>query len=69
VKILAQKALHRRVLVVAVEGDIGDWAAYIADVPGKSHATEAQKVAEEGEKVIKEIAQLLFPWIELKYRE
>jgi len=53
--------LDRKVLVVAVEGKIKDWAAYIGAVEGKNHMKEMDEVAKHGTKIPKEIARLLFP--------
>jgi hypothetical protein len=62
-------ALSRTVLAVAtVNTIVGDWAAYIDSVSGKSHATEAQKVADEGAKLSYEMAKLLFPHLDEEYR-
>jgi len=55
------KALNRDVLVVAKEGRIKDWAAYIGAVPGKNHDEEWKKVMEEGAKLDERIATILFP--------
>jgi len=54
-------ALHTKVIAVAVEGSIGDWTAYIADVPGENHDREWQKVASEGAKLRFDVAEVLFP--------
>lgn len=61
-KILNYYALSAKVLAVAVEGSIGDWSAYIDAVEGKSHEREKQQVAENGSKLRKEIAEVLFPY-------
>lgn len=65
-KILMKKALAAKVLAVAVEGDIHDWAAYIDAVPGKKHDDEAQLVAEEGVKLDRDVAAVLFPCLDMK---
>lgn len=56
------KPLAMRVLVVAsVNTRIGDWSAYIDAVKGILHKREWQRVANYGEKISKEMAELLFP--------
>lgn len=55
------KALDARVLVVAVEGSVKDWAAYIGSVPGHNHANEWKLVASEGSKLSYALAKFLFP--------
>lgn len=55
------RALGRQVLVVAVPGQIGDWAAYIGAVPGVSHEKEVGEVAMHGDKLTKALASILFP--------
>lgn len=63
------KALTRKVLVVAVKGHIGDWAAYIDAVPGEKHEDEKYSVAETGEKLDSRLAAVLFPGLNIaKYR-
>lgn len=54
-------ALDRQVLVVAVPGEVGDWAAYIGAVPGKRHEDEVDAVAHAGTKLSLSMAKLLFP--------
>lgn len=54
-------ALACRVLAVAVEGEVGDWAAYVDAVEGEDHDREWQAVAKSGEKMSREVAELLFP--------
>jgi len=54
-------ALDKKVLVVAVEGAVKDWAAYIGAVPGDSHDKEYQDVARHGTKLSRGFAELLFP--------
>jgi len=62
-------ALDRKVLVVAVEGSVKDWSAYIGAVKGNNHSLEAGEVARSGTKISKEIAELLFPTFrDLKWR-
>lgn len=53
--------LDRRVLAVAVEGAGPDWAAYIGAVEGMNHELEWEKVAKEGNKLSKQIADAIFP--------
>lgn len=54
-------ALDSKVLVVAVEGTVLDWAAYIGAVQGEDHDSEWQQVRDHGSKLTKEIAEFLFP--------
>lgn len=54
-------ALSRRVLAVAAQGSIGDWAAYIDAVEGENHEEEMQRVADHGTKLPYGIAKILFP--------
>lgn len=62
-------ALDNKVLVVAVEGAVKDWAAYIGAVEGENHAREYHKVRDHGSKLPKAIAELLFPdFKKLKWR-
>jgi len=64
------KALDPHVLVVAIEGSVGDWAAYIGAVRGKNHEEEWRKVAEYGTKLPKSVAEILFPnFRSLRWRE
>ena len=63
-------ALDSRVLAVAKEGAIGDWAAYIGAVLGKNHEREAEEVAGRGSKLPKKVAELLFPnWASKDWRD
>jgi len=55
------RALDLHVLAVAVEGAVGDWAAYIGSVEGNNHHNEYRKVRDRGSKLPKEVAELLFP--------
>lgn len=55
------KPLDRRVIAVAVEGAVGDWAAYIGAVEGESHEHEWREVKAHGTKLRREVAELLFP--------
>jgi len=54
-------ALDSKVLVVAKEGGIGDWAAYIGAVPGLNHTFEWQRVRDNGTKLPQKVAEILFP--------
>lgn len=51
------KALDRKVMVVAVEGHAGDWAAYIGAVEGEDHEEEWKEVADHGSKLPRELAK------------
>lgn len=55
------RALNSHVLAVAVEGNHGDWSAYIGSVQGNKHEDEWQEVRDHGSKLPKEVAELLFP--------
>ncbi len=67
--VLMTKAMASRVLAVVVKGDVDDWAAYIAAVPGKDHEQEKTYVAGSGDKLDKRIAADLFPALDIaKYR-
>ena len=59
-KILDYRALDTRVLVVAVEGEIHDWTAYIGAVNGRSHVEEIESVAAHGTKLPKNLALAMF---------
>jgi len=65
------KALDTRVIVVAVQGAIGDWSAYIGAVQGDNHELEWIQVANEGSKLPRRLAEAVFPeWAsKLVYRE
>jgi len=54
-------ALDSKVIVVAVEGEVEDWAAYIGAVSGNNHAGEWREVARNGTKIDRRIAEILFP--------
>ena len=54
-------ALASKVLVVAVPGSVGDWAAYCDAVPGMRHRDETEEVARHGDKISKELAVVMFP--------
>lgn len=67
-KVLGTIPLANRVLAVAVRGELGtDWTAYIDAVPGIDHDREAQFVTENGTKLPREIAAILFPNIASVY--
>ena len=55
------RALDTRVLAVAKEGHIGDWAAYIGAVSGDSHEKEWPEVAAHGSKLPESVANAIFP--------
>lgn len=62
-------ALDLKVLVVATEGEVDDWAAYIGAVAGNNHDHEWQQVKERGTKIPKAVAEVLFPdFKHLKWR-
>jgi hypothetical protein len=64
------RALADRVLAVASLDDHGDWSVYVDAVPGYNHDCEWDSVAANGDKQSKEIACVLFPYLEQKpYRE
>lgn len=60
-KKVSWKPLANDVIVVAVEGAIGDWAAYIGAVVGDNHEHEWMKVRDHGSKLRREVAEVLFP--------
>jgi len=68
---MAWKALDSRVLVVAIEGAVGDWAAYIGAINSQGrHEDALQEVAGTGTKIPQGLAEYLFPkWKELRWRE
>lgn len=71
-RILHFRALASRVLVVAVARPLDGqnaWTAYIDAVPGNSHRSEAQAVAEMGNKLEESLARLIFNWLEGPYVE
>lgn len=61
-------ALSPRVLVVAVEGAVKDWSAYIDAVKGFNHVAESEAVARNGTKIPYEIAKLLFPRFDEQFK-
>jgi len=62
----AYVALASDVLLVQVETEGIDWAAYIGAVPGQCHEDEYMIVVEYGNKVSEKLAKLYFhselPW-------
>ena len=63
------RALDRRVLAIAVEGAVGDWAAYIGAVPGDNHEREYHLIMSNGTKLPENVAKLLFPgWVRMRWR-
>lgn len=67
-RILQKRALAKDVLVVAVQGAVGDWSAYIGAVPGINHEAEKDRVAREGEKLPENLARMIFPGIASDYK-
>ena len=57
-------ALANRVLAVANTRVEGAWCAYINAVPGRDHEMEQEEVLRVGDKLIEEVALLLFPYFE-----
>jgi hypothetical protein len=53
--------LDSKVIAVAVEGEVGDWSAYIGAVKGKNHDEEWHKVLKYGTKLPRKVAEALFP--------
>lgn len=66
-KIIGVHALASKVLVVATEGQVHDWAAYIDAVPGICHDKEYKLVASEGTKLPYKIARIIFPELDEEY--
>ena len=63
-KIVDYKALDIHVLVVAVQRVEGAWCAYIKNVEGDDHASEAYVVKAWGSKLSERIALAIFPRFE-----
>ena len=61
-------ALDHKVLAVATEGAINDWAAYIGAVAGENHITEAEGVRKHGSKLPQTIAEYLFPYFAKRFK-
>ena len=59
-KLLQYTALATRVLVVAVQREIG-WCAYCDEVAGINHSQEFRAVIAEGVKLSEDIARAIFP--------
>lgn len=60
------RALGERVIAVAsINERVGDWTAYIGDVPGAVHGHEWRGVAKRGAKLDHVIALAIFPEIGL----
>ena len=54
-------ALASKVLVVATTRIEGTWAAYCDAVPGDNHTKEWPAVLSNGDKLMEEVARVLFP--------
>ncbi len=54
-------ALDVRVLAVAKEGYVGDWAAYIGAVVGNNREEDVKEVMSNGSKLPQKVAEVLFP--------
>jgi len=54
------RKLHSKVMVVAKVGYNNDWAAYCGPVAGIKSEDEWQDVADNGDKIPKGIAELMF---------
>lgn len=68
-KMVMWRVLGHRVIVVAKEGQVNDWAAYIDAVPGQNHNNEWQQVRDHGDKISERVARVLFPEFDkLRYR-
>ena len=61
-------ALHHKVLAVAKEGNVKDWAAYIGPVPGHCHADEWDLVLADGSKLPYAVAKVLFPHFDEQFQ-
>jgi hypothetical protein len=60
--------LDSKVIAVAVEGEVGDWSAYIGAVPGKDHTKEWQEILKHGTKLSRKVAEVLFPDFAKEFR-
>ena len=60
-KIVDYRALHQKVLCVAVTRVEGAWCAYIKNVPGGRHTDETADVKAHGDKLPENIALAIFP--------
>ena len=57
------------IAIVAIRGQIGDWAAYIGAEPvGWAEADAVLAAAHSGEKLLERLARSIFPTIEGHYR-
>ena len=54
-------ALHSEVLLVARTRIEGAWSAYCVPVPGDDHEKEIYLWRNEGNKILEEIARVVFP--------
>jgi hypothetical protein len=67
------KKLDRNVVVVAMCGCAGDWAAYIGAVEGKHPEEELKAIMDSGTKLSRKVAAAIFPaWAadkKLKWRD
>jgi hypothetical protein len=64
--------LDSKVLVVAAEGFVTDWAAYIGAVAGEDHDREWLDVLFHGNKLPERVAKAIFqgePWKYLDWRD
>ena len=55
------RSLGKNIIAVAEEGECGDWAAYIGVVEGKNYEKEWPDVRDNGSKLPREVAEVLFP--------
>ena len=59
-----------QIMVVACEGDVNDWAAYMAPVFGVSYDADIERVTKRGRKIDRNLAEFLFPeWKTLSWRD
>ena len=65
-KVIGWLVMSQKVLVVATQGTVGDWSAYIDAVPGIDHKNEIKEVIERGSKVSPRIAAAMFPDLDIK---
>ena len=61
-------ALANGVVVVAVEGAVKDWSAYIGKTEGNNHYKESFEVAKYGAKLPYKVAKVLFPEMDKLFR-
>jgi len=59
-KVLQYEALASKVLVVAVQRQIG-WCAYCDAVAGENHEQEFQAIVYDGCKLLEKVARAIFP--------